>query len=108
MEYTRLGTSGLKVSRIALGCMSFGDPAKRMPWVLDDHAAEPIFQQAVDLGVYIIVDFHRVQNFGATDGGVPREIVQEYWDYVAPRYADIPNVIYEVYNEPINPASWPQ
>lgn len=28
MEYTRLGTSGLKISRIALGCMSFGDPAK--------------------------------------------------------------------------------
>ncbi|WP_326570220.1 aldo/keto reductase [Actinacidiphila glaucinigra] len=51
MEYTRLGTSGLKVSRIALGCMSFGDPAKRMPWVLDDHQAEPIFRQAVELGI---------------------------------------------------------
>jgi len=38
MEYTRLGTSGLKISRIALGCMSFGDPAKRLPWVLDDNA----------------------------------------------------------------------
>ncbi|UUU29781.1 aldo/keto reductase [Streptomyces sp. CA-210063] len=51
MEYTRLGTSGLKVSRIALGCMSFGDPAKRMPWVLDDTAAEPIFRQTVELGI---------------------------------------------------------
>jgi aryl-alcohol dehydrogenase-like predicted oxidoreductase len=51
MQYTRLGTSGLKISRIALGCMSFGDPAKRMPWVLDDDAAEPIFRQAVELGV---------------------------------------------------------
>ena len=51
MEYTRLGTSGLKISRIALGCMSFGDPAKRMTWVLDDDAAEPIFRQAVELGV---------------------------------------------------------
>src|ERR1700733_2361456 len=39
MEYTRLGTSGLKISRIALGCMSFGDPAKRLTWVLDDNAA---------------------------------------------------------------------
>ncbi|MCX4091043.1 aldo/keto reductase [Nocardia sp. alder85J] len=51
MQYTRLGNSGLKVSRIALGCMSFGDPAKRMPWVLDDDAAAPIFRQAVELGV---------------------------------------------------------
>jgi len=51
MQYTRLGTSGLKVSPIALGCMSFGDPAKRIPWVLDDDAAEPIFRQAVELGM---------------------------------------------------------
>ena len=51
MEYTRLGTSGLKISRIALGCMSFGDPAKRLTWVLDDDAAEPIFRQAVELGI---------------------------------------------------------
>ncbi|MFJ1916616.1 aldo/keto reductase [Streptomyces sp. NPDC088147] len=51
MEYTRLGTSGLRISRIALGCMSFGDPAKRDTWVLDDSAAEPIFRQAVELGI---------------------------------------------------------
>ncbi|WP_410611278.1 aldo/keto reductase [Amycolatopsis sp. lyj-109] len=51
MEYTRLGTSGLKVSRIALGCMSFGVPSERMAWTLDDEGAEPIFQQAVELGV---------------------------------------------------------
>src|ERR1700742_4278880 len=51
MECTRLGTSGLKISRIALGCMSFGDPAKRLTWVLDDNAAEPLFRQAVELGI---------------------------------------------------------
>ncbi len=51
MKYTRLGSSGLKVSRIALGCMSFGDPAKRLDWSLDDDAAEPIFRQAVELGI---------------------------------------------------------
>ena len=50
MEYTRLGTSGLKVSRIALGCMSFGDTS-RMPWALDQDAAAPIFRQALDLGI---------------------------------------------------------
>jgi 1-deoxyxylulose-5-phosphate synthase len=50
MQYTRLGTSGLKVSRIALGCMSFGDTS-RMPWALDPDAAEPLFRQAVELGI---------------------------------------------------------
>jgi aryl-alcohol dehydrogenase-like predicted oxidoreductase len=53
MEYTNLGTSGLKVSRIALGCMSFGDGSRggRPEWVLDDDGAEPIFRQALDLGI---------------------------------------------------------
>jgi aryl-alcohol dehydrogenase-like predicted oxidoreductase len=51
MEYTRLGSSGLKVSRIALGCMSFGMSAEWTPWALDDEGAEPIFRQAVELGV---------------------------------------------------------
>jgi hypothetical protein len=38
MDHTRLGTSGLEVSRIALGCMSFGDTS-RMDWALDEEAA---------------------------------------------------------------------
>jgi aryl-alcohol dehydrogenase-like predicted oxidoreductase len=52
MDYTRLGSSGLKVSRIALGCMSFGEPDRGTnQWSLGDEAAEPIFRQAVDLGI---------------------------------------------------------
>ncbi len=51
MEYTRLGGSGLKVSRIALGCMSFGTPSQHQPWTLDQDAAEPIFRQALELGI---------------------------------------------------------
>jgi 1-deoxyxylulose-5-phosphate synthase len=51
MEYTRLGNSGLKVSRIALGCMSFGARDGAAGWSLDDEAAEPVFRQAVDLGI---------------------------------------------------------
>jgi aryl-alcohol dehydrogenase-like predicted oxidoreductase len=52
MEYTRLGRSGLKVSRIALGCMSFGDTSRGFSaWALDDEAAGPIFRQAVELGI---------------------------------------------------------
>ena len=52
MEYTKLGPSGLKVSRIALGCMGFGDPGRGVnPWTLDDTTAAPIFRRAVDLGI---------------------------------------------------------
>ncbi|GAB2893072.1 aldo/keto reductase [Streptomyces mayteni] len=51
MEYTRLGSSGLRVSRIALGCMSFGTPREITPWTLGDDDAEPIFRQALDLGI---------------------------------------------------------
>jgi len=52
MEYRRLGTSGLKVSRITLGCMSFGDTSRGFnQWALDDEQAEPIFRQAVELGI---------------------------------------------------------
>ncbi len=52
MEYTRLGPTGLKVSRIALGCMSFGDTSRGFSeWSLNDESAGPIFRQAVELGI---------------------------------------------------------
>ena len=51
MEYTNLGTSGLKVSRIAMGCMSFGVGERKNDWALDDDAAQPVFRQAVELGI---------------------------------------------------------
>jgi 1-deoxyxylulose-5-phosphate synthase len=52
MQYTTLGSTGLKISRIALGCMSFGDASRGVNrWVLDDAAAEPMFRQAVELGI---------------------------------------------------------
>jgi aryl-alcohol dehydrogenase-like predicted oxidoreductase len=50
MEYARLGSSGLRVSRIGLGMMSYGDPAD-VPWYLDEAAAEPIVRHAVESGI---------------------------------------------------------
>ncbi len=50
MEYTTLGRSGLVVSRLALGCMSFGDPAWRS-WVLTEDAAQPFFIRAIEAGI---------------------------------------------------------
>ena len=52
MEYTRLGSSGLKVSRIALGTMSFGDGDSGRPgWPIPYDQAAPFFRQALDLGI---------------------------------------------------------
>ncbi len=50
MDYTRLGHTGLTVSRLCLGCMSYGSPAWR-PWVLDGEAARPFFRRAVEAGI---------------------------------------------------------
>jgi len=50
MDYVRLGGSGLKVSRICLGMMSYGSKSWR-DWVLDEGAAEPIVRHAVERGV---------------------------------------------------------
>ncbi len=52
MDYARLGRTGLKVSRIALGCMTYGDPSIGLhSWTLDEAASQPLFRQAVELGV---------------------------------------------------------
>src|ERR1700685_2268531 len=50
MNYTNLGTSGLRVSRICLGMMGFGSGSDRA-WVIDEDAAEPIVRAAVEGGV---------------------------------------------------------
>jgi aryl-alcohol dehydrogenase-like predicted oxidoreductase len=74
MQYTRLGTSGLKVSRIALGCMSFGDTSRGFnEWALDDQAAEPIFRQAVDLGI-TFWDTANVYGYGTSEEIVGRAL----------------------------------
>ena len=57
MNYINLGNTGLKVSRICLGCMTYGSPATgkllpgRQPWALNEADSEPFFRQALDLGI---------------------------------------------------------
>ncbi len=50
MKFTQLGTSGLEVSRICLGCMTYGTPKWR-PWVLDEVDSRPFYRKALDLGI---------------------------------------------------------
>jgi aryl-alcohol dehydrogenase-like predicted oxidoreductase len=52
MEYTKLGNTGLEVSRICLGCMGFGDAERWVhKWVLDEENSRPIIQKALELGI---------------------------------------------------------
>ncbi|GGJ54531.1 aldo/keto reductase [Deinococcus roseus] len=50
MQYTRLGKSGLKVSRICLGTMTYGDPGWR-DWVLNEEQSRPFIQRALEAGI---------------------------------------------------------
>jgi len=52
MEYVKLGNTGLDVSRLCLGCMSFGVAERWVhPWVLDEASSRPIIKKALDLGI---------------------------------------------------------
>jgi aryl-alcohol dehydrogenase-like predicted oxidoreductase len=51
MEYVRFGSTGLKVSRICLGCMSYGGPTERWQWALDEEHSRPFIQRALELGI---------------------------------------------------------
>ena len=57
MDYVNLGKTGLKVSRICLGCMTYGSPASgepkpgRQAWAMSEKDSEPFFRQALDLGI---------------------------------------------------------
>ena len=75
VETTRLGTTGLKISRLALGCMSYGDASVEGAhvWALGDDAAQPFFQQAVELGI-IFWDTANTYQAGTSEELVGRAI----------------------------------
>lgn len=80
MKYTRLGKTGLKVSKLCLGCMSYGAPGWDVhPWVLDEAASIPFIHEALDKGInfFDTADFY---SRGASEvilgealQGVPRD-----------------------------------
>lgn len=67
MEYVKLGNTGLDISRICLGCMSFGDPNKWIhKWVLQEEESRPIIKKALDLGINFF-DTANVYSLGASE-----------------------------------------
>jgi aryl-alcohol dehydrogenase-like predicted oxidoreductase len=88
MDYVNLGRTGLKISRICLGCMSYGAPIGdlkpgRQAWALDEQQSQPFFRQALDLGINFF-DTANVYSGGASEevlgrflrnANIPRESV---------------------------------
>ena len=67
MQYTHLGRTGLMVSRICLGCMTYGSPSGGThPWAFDEPASQPFLRQALDLGITFF-DTANVYSKGASE-----------------------------------------
>ena len=67
MEYTRLGHTGLQVSRISLGCMSYGEPSRgNQPWSLPEEESVPFFRQAIEAGINFF-DTANVYSLGSSE-----------------------------------------
>ncbi len=72
MDYVNLGRTGLKVSRICLGTMTYGAPAWR-DWVLDEEASRPFMQRALELGINFF-DTADMYSLGASEEVVGRAL----------------------------------
>jgi aryl-alcohol dehydrogenase-like predicted oxidoreductase len=81
VDYVRLGSAGLKVSRICLGMMSYGSQAERS-WHLDEAAAEPIVKAAADGGITF---FDTADTYS---GGVSEQITGRLLSRIFPRRED--------------------
>ncbi|MFX0015845.1 MAG: aldo/keto reductase [Promethearchaeota archaeon] len=79
MEYVKLGSTGLDVSRICLGMMSYGDP-RVLKWCLDLDASRPIIMKALDLGINFF-DTANVYSRGRSEE-ITGELLKEYRDDV--------------------------
>jgi aryl-alcohol dehydrogenase-like predicted oxidoreductase len=74
MEYVRLGSTGMQVSRICLGCMGFGDAERWVhKWVLDEENSRPIIQKALELGINFF-DTANVYSIGRSEEIVGRAL----------------------------------
>ena len=73
MEYVRFGSTGLKVSRICLGCMSYGGPTERWKWALNEEQSRPFIKRALELGINFF-DTANVYSLGMSETVVGRAL----------------------------------
>jgi aryl-alcohol dehydrogenase-like predicted oxidoreductase len=76
MQYTKLGRTGLDISRLVLGCMSYGEPGRgNHPWTLDEAASRPFLRRALDLGINCF-DTANVYSDGTSEEIVGRALLE--------------------------------
>ncbi len=66
MEYVRFGNTGMMVSRLCLGTMTYGKPTERWPWALNEEQSRPFIQKALELGINFF-DTADVYSAGASE-----------------------------------------
>ena len=79
MQYVKFGKTGMDVSRICLGMMSFGKPGSQngvFPWARDFEDAKPIFKKAIDLGINYF-DTANVYQMGSSEE-ITGRLIREY------------------------------
>jgi aryl-alcohol dehydrogenase-like predicted oxidoreductase len=77
MEYVRLGKTGLKVSRLCFGCMTYGTPEKGShTWALNEEQSRPFIKKALELGI----DFFDTAN--VYSGGASEEVLESIKNWV--------------------------
>lgn len=64
---------------------------------------DPAVQHCISKQIYCIIDWHYIKDYNSSEVDTA---TRAFWNYVAPKYANSPNVIFELYNEPIYPDSW--
>lgn len=73
MDYVRFGNTGLMVSKLCLGCMTYGRPTERWPWALNEEQSRPFIQKALELGLNFF-DTADVYTAGASEEVVGRAL----------------------------------
>jgi cellulose 1,4-beta-cellobiosidase len=77
-------------------------------WLADPDAyfnnhLDPAIQTCVARQIYCIIDWHYIADY---NNSTVDTATRAFWNYVAPKYANTPNVIFELFNEPVNPDNW--
>lgn len=78
LQYGNLGKTGLEVSRLCLGCFSFGN---RQQWQLEIEEAHPIVEKALDLGIDLGINFFDIYSLGRSEE-IIGELLKDYRDDV--------------------------
>lgn len=73
MDYIRFGNTGMKVSGICLGTMTYGKPTDKWPWALNEEQSRPFIQKALELGINFF-DTADMYSFGASEEVVGRAL----------------------------------